>query len=140
MSYQATSWAKRQSTRDFAGGITRGHSAKLVLMILADYVSHDTGIASPTIGELSKHCQMDKSTVHRNLRILESKGLIERLPKTSMFRTPGFKMGGGIKPPRKEQPIGKHGADTPEDTEKPNPSGALPYWRRPSFIRNGVPV
>ena len=104
-------------------------------MILADYVSHDTGIASPTIGELSKYCQMDKSTVHRNLRILENSGLITRLPKTSIFRTPGFKVGGMSKPLKKEQPIGKHVADTPEDTEKPNATGALPYWQRPAFIR-----
>ena len=137
MSYQATNWAKKQSTRSIE---PRGHACKLLLMVLADYVRHDTGIASVTIGELSKASQMVKSTVHENLRKLENIGLITRMPKTSIYRTPGFKMGGVIKPPRKEQPIGKHGADTPEDTEKPNPTGALPYWQRPSFIRNGVPV
>ena len=137
MSYQATNWAKKQSTRSIE---PRGHACKLLLMVLADYVSHDTGTASVTIGELSKASQMVKSTVHETLRKLENIGLITRMPKTSIYRTPGFKMGGVIKPPRKEQPIGKHGADTPEDTEKPNPTGALPYWQRPSFIRNGVPV
>ena len=137
MSYQATNWAKKQSTKSIE---PRGHACKLLLMVLADYVSHDTGIASVTIGELSKSAQMVKSTVHETLRKLESIGLITRMPKTSMFRTPGFKMGGSSKPQRKEQTVGKHGADTPEDTEKPNPTGALPYWRRPSFIRNGVPV
>ena len=71
MSYQATNWAKKQSTRSIE---PRGHACKLLLMVLADYVSHDTGTASVTIGELSKASQMVKSTVHENLRKLENIG------------------------------------------------------------------
>ena len=138
MSYQATSWAKRQSTKAIE---PRGHACKLLLMVLADYVNHETGVASVTIGELSKHCQVDKATTHRNLRKLEKIGLIIRQKKTSLYRTPGFMMSYRNQSPIRGQNIGKHGAATPKDKEESeNAFRSVSLWERSPFTRTRTPV
>jgi DNA-binding transcriptional MocR family regulator len=69
MSIEAMAWAKRQRCGDA--------SAKLVLLILADYANHK-GQAWPSHATIAEQAELNRATVIRKLAALESKGLIAK--------------------------------------------------------------
>lgn len=53
-------------------------SAKIVLYWLADHYNESSGACFPSLKTLAEECEMDKSTVVRQLDALEAAGFIER--------------------------------------------------------------
>lgn len=66
-------WAVEQS----AGS----SSAKIVLLMLANRVNHDTGVCIPNIKTLAKECEMSVSSVKRAIQSLSKAGLIQIEPR-----------------------------------------------------------
>ena len=74
MSWRATAWAK--STRGH-----KGMSGKLLLLVLADYHSEETGTAWPSQKRLAEDCEMPLRTVKYALDALEREGFITTVQK-----------------------------------------------------------
>jgi len=53
-------------------------ASKIVLYWLADHHNSETGLCCPGIDTLAAECEMDRTTVMRHLKALESGGLIAR--------------------------------------------------------------
>lgn len=74
MSHKATNWAVN------VRGISA--TAKVVLWHLADRHNKDTGRCDPSQAQLSKDCEISRSTLNAQLKMLEGAGLISRKQRT----------------------------------------------------------
>lgn len=68
MSFEAAAWAIKAA----AGTATE----KLVLILIADCISTETGIGWPSVDYLSEHAMCSVRTVQRSIRSLEKQGMI----------------------------------------------------------------
>lgn len=68
MSFEAAAWAIKAET----GNSTQ----KLVLIIISDCVSGETGIGWPSVDYIAKHCMCSPASVRRAIKELVSKGLL----------------------------------------------------------------
>lgn len=68
MSLQAITWALDQLVSD---GI-----AKFVLVVIANHCNHKTGLAFPTLDQITEETSQSKSTVQRKIRMLAEHGLL----------------------------------------------------------------
>lgn len=76
MSHLATAWAIQQRGIDPA--------TKLVLWWLADRHNKDTGRCDPSQEKLAEDCEMSRRSVNTHLKILEDKGIIERIQRSDL--------------------------------------------------------
>ena len=68
MSFEAAAWAIKAET----GNSTQ----KLVLIIIADCISGETGIGWPSVDYIAKHCMCSPASVRRAIKELVSQGLL----------------------------------------------------------------
>ena len=68
MSFEAAAWAIKAET----GNSTQ----KLVLIIISDCVSGETGIGWPSVDYIAKHCMCSPASVRRAIKELVSQGLL----------------------------------------------------------------
>ena len=74
MSFQAMSWATEQELPAMQ---------KIVLLMLANRTNHDTGLCYPSHETLVKECGMSKSSIIRQIELLESAGLLKVIRSTN---------------------------------------------------------
>jgi hypothetical protein len=74
MSWQATGYVKPLRVSSTGKEITRGE--KLVLLLLADYIHPDTGVAWPSMETIADEAMYERRQVLRILESLETKGFI----------------------------------------------------------------
>ena len=100
---------------------------KLILLKLADN-ANDDGIAWPGMDYLSKHCELSKSAILRNLKALEEKGFIRvkrrksQDGKTNLSNVYQLTIGTSSQlPPSSTQPLPPSSSELPESNNiKPN--------------------
>ena len=96
MSHRATNWAV--SIR----GIKP--QAKIVLWHLADRHNKDTGRCDPAQETLARDCEISRSSLNNQLRVLEAAGLIKRIqrvhPDTKRRRSTAYILNFGTKMPQ----------------------------------------
>ena len=68
MSFEAAAWAIKAET----GNSTQ----KLVLIIISDCISAETGIGWPSVDYIAKHCMCSPASVRRAIKKLVAKGLL----------------------------------------------------------------
>lgn len=74
MGWQATAFVKSITTSKLGLQIERGE--KLVLLLLADYIHPETGIAYPSLSRLAEEALYDRRSIIRIIESLEEKGFI----------------------------------------------------------------
>lgn len=74
MSFEAIAWAWGKTA-----GITA--SQKMILLSLADHHNVNTGVCTPSIGRIAKHCCCSRNTVIRALDHLEQQKIIKRIAR-----------------------------------------------------------
>jgi hypothetical protein len=81
MSIHASAWAKTVTHAPSGEPITK--TEKLFLLVVADYVNAETGVAWPSVARLARECLMSQRNVRYVAQSLEAKGLlrIERIRK-----------------------------------------------------------
>lgn len=81
MSFEAAAWAIKAET----GNSTQ----KLVLIIISDCISGETGIGWPSVDYIAKHCMCSPASVRRAIKELVSKGLLnveEKKGRSNIYR------------------------------------------------------
>ena len=81
MSFEAAAWAIKAET----GNSTQ----KLVLIIISDCVSGETGIGWPSVDYIAKHCMCSPASVRRAIKELVSQGLLnveEKKGRSNIYR------------------------------------------------------
>ncbi|MGY2051705.1 helix-turn-helix domain-containing protein [Methylobacterium sp. JK268] len=103
--------------------------AKLLAMVLANYVDHRTGLAWPTVEALADDTSQSVRTVQRKLRELEQLGLITILkgacPKTGRQRANRYRMHLPGLPPLRGDRTGGAGAAEPARGDRLTPHTAV---------------
>ena len=81
MSFEAAAWAIKAET----GNSTQ----KLVLIIIADCISGETGIGWPSVDYIAKHCMCSPASVRRAIKNLVAQGLLnveEKKGRSNIYR------------------------------------------------------
>jgi hypothetical protein len=81
MSFEAAAWAIKAET----GNSTQ----KLVLIIISDCISGETGIGWPSVDYIAKHCMCSPASVRRAIKELVSQGLLtveEKKGRSNIYR------------------------------------------------------
>jgi len=81
MSFEAAAWAIKAET----GNSTQ----KLVLIIIADCISGETGIGWPSVDYIAKHCMCSPASVRRAIKNLVAQGLLnveEQKGRSNIYR------------------------------------------------------
>lgn len=87
MSFECMTWAVKQDTGSIA--------TKLVLLLLANRVNHDSGLCIPRIKFVAQEASASEETVKRALKDLADKGFIQIIPrfKDGVQLSNSYKMG-----------------------------------------------